>query len=56
MSIHREDLLAAQSGDKAEMERLLTENSALIWSVAHRFTGRLVYITSGTLSTFLVNY
>ena len=25
MSIHREDLLAAQSGDKAEMERLLTE-------------------------------
>ena len=40
MSICREDLLAAQSGDKAEMERLLTENSALIWSVAHRFTGR----------------
>ena len=40
MSIRREDLLAAQSGDKAEMERLLTENSALIWSVAHRFTGR----------------
>ena len=40
MSIRREDLLAAQSGDKAEMERLLTENSALIWSVVHRFTGR----------------
>ena len=40
MSIRRENLLAAQSGDKAEMERLLTENSALIWSVAHRFTGR----------------
>ena len=40
MSIRREDLLAAQSGDRAEMERLLTENSALIWSVAHRFTGR----------------
>ena len=40
MSICREDLFAAQSGDRAEMERLLTENSALIWSVAHRFTGR----------------
>ncbi len=40
MSICRENLLAAQSGDRAEMERLLTENSALIWSVAHRFTGR----------------
>ncbi len=40
MSISRENLQAAQSGDRAEMERLLTENSALIWSVAHRFTGR----------------
>ena len=40
MRISREDLLAAQKGDRQEMERLLTENSALIWSVAHRFTGR----------------
>ena len=40
MSICREDLLAAQKGDRQEMERLLQENSALIWSVAHRFTGR----------------
>ena len=40
MSICIEALHAAQAGDRAEMERLLTENSALIWSVAHRFTGR----------------
>ncbi len=40
MSISRESLQAAQGGDRQEMERLLTENSALIWSVAHRFTGR----------------
>ena len=40
MSICIEALRAAQAGDRAEMERLLTENSALIWSVAHRFTGR----------------
>lgn len=40
MSISRESLQAAQGGDRGELERLLTENSALIWSVAHRFTGR----------------
>ena len=40
MSVCIEALRAAQAGDRAEMERLLTENSALIWSVAHRFTGR----------------
>ena len=40
MSICIEALRAAQAGDRVEMERLLTENSALIWSVAHRFTGR----------------
>lgn len=40
MSISKESLQAAQGGDRAEMERLLTENSALIWSIAHRFTGR----------------
>lgn len=40
MSISRESLQAAQGGDGGELERLLTENSALIWSVAHRFTGR----------------
>ena len=40
MSISLECLQAAQQGNTTEMERLLTENSALIWSIAHRFTGR----------------
>ena len=40
MSISLERLRVAQGGDPGEMERLLTENSALIWSVVHRFTGR----------------
>lgn len=30
----------AQAGDKAAGERLVTENSGLIWSVARRFIGR----------------
>ena len=33
-------LSAAQQGDKAAEERLLTENSRLIWSVVRRYTGR----------------
>jgi len=30
----------AQSGDKSASERLITENSGLIWAVARRFMGR----------------
>lgn len=33
-------LSAAQQGDKAAEERLLTENSRLIWSVVRRYLGR----------------
>ena len=33
-------LSAAQQGDRAAEERLLTENSRLIWSVVRRYTGR----------------
>ena len=40
MSIGLERLQVAQTGDAKEMEQLLTENSALIWSVVHRFVGR----------------
>ncbi|MDD7311316.1 MAG: sigma-70 family RNA polymerase sigma factor [Clostridiaceae bacterium] len=36
----RRDLLQAQAGDKPAMDRLLAENSALVWSVARRFFGR----------------
>ena len=37
----QEELIAlAQQGDKAASERLVTENSGLIWSVAKRFIGR----------------
>ena len=36
-----EELIAqAQQGDKAAKEALITENSALVWSVARRFLGR----------------
>jgi len=36
-----EELIAlAQQGDKAAGETLITENSALVWSVARRFLGR----------------
>ena len=36
-----EELIAqAQAGDRAAGERLITENSGLIWSVARRFLGR----------------
>lgn len=33
-------LTAAQQGDKAAEERLVTENSRLIWSVVRRYVGR----------------
>lgn len=33
-------LAAAQSGDREAREKLVTENSGLIWSVARRFFGR----------------
>ena len=33
-------LRAAQSGDRGAMERMVTENSGLIWSIARRFFGR----------------
>ena len=36
----RSQLREAQAGDQAAMERLVTENSGLIWSVARRFFGR----------------
>ena len=36
----RRDLLQAQAGDKPAMDRLMAENSALVWSVARRFFGR----------------
>lgn len=36
----RRDLLQAQAGDKPAMDRLLAENSALVWSVTRRFFGR----------------
>lgn len=38
---HLEELIArAQAGDKQATETLIQENSALVWSVARRFTGR----------------
>ncbi len=40
MSTVLELIRCAQSGDKQAAERLVTENSGLIWSVAKRFLGR----------------
>ena len=40
MSIQADWLQAAKAGDKTAAERLVTENSGLIWSVARRFLGR----------------
>lgn len=40
MSTVLELIRSAQSGDKQAAERLVTENSGLIWSVAKRFIGR----------------
>lgn len=36
----REAIRAAQAGDKAAEDRLLADNTALVWSVARRFFGR----------------
>lgn len=40
MSVTDGLIRSAQAGDKAAAERLITENSGLIWSVAKRFLGR----------------
>ncbi len=40
MSTMEELILLAKQGDRAAGERLITENSGLIWSVARRFLGR----------------
>ena len=40
MSRLEELIAAAQTGDKAASEQLVTENAGLIWSVAKRFLGR----------------
>jgi RNA polymerase sporulation-specific sigma factor len=40
MSEQLELIRRAQSGDREASERLVTENSGLIWSVARRFIGR----------------
>lgn len=38
--MNEELILASQAGDRKAAERLLTENTGLIWSVARRFFGR----------------
>lgn len=40
MSATEELIILAQSGDRKAAERLVTENSGLIWAVARRFLGR----------------
>ena len=41
MSVPAPELLsAAQAGDRAAEERLIVENSRLIWSIVRRYTGR----------------
>ena len=40
MSVSEELIQLAQSGDKDAAEKLVSENSGLIWSVARRFIGR----------------
>ena len=40
MSTLTELIAAAQDGDKGALERLVTENAGLIWSIAKRFVGR----------------
>ena len=40
MTDQKELIRLAQEGDKQSSERLVTENSGLIWSVAKRFIGR----------------
>ena len=40
MTEMRDLLRTARKGDKSAMERLITENAGLIWSIARRFFGR----------------
>ena len=40
MSVSEELIQLAQSGDKDAAEKLVSENSGLIWAVARRFLGR----------------
>lgn len=40
MLISCEKVIAAKSGEKDAMEEMVTENSALIWSIARRYFGR----------------
>ena len=40
MSVSEELIQLAQSGDRSASERLVAENSGLIWAVARRFLGR----------------
>ena len=40
MSTTEELIAKSQAGDKDAREKLITDNSGLIWSVARRFTGR----------------
>ena len=40
MTEMRDLLRTARTGDKSAMERLVTENTGLIWSIARRFFGR----------------
>ena len=40
MSTFPELIASAQAGDKSATEKLVEENSGLIWSVARRFIGR----------------
>ena len=40
MSVPEDLILLAQTGDRDAAERLVTENSGLIWAVARRFLGR----------------
>lgn len=35
-----EDIIKAQNKDKDAMEKIITENSGLIWSIVNRFVGR----------------
>ena len=40
MNNQEELILLSQGGDKAASERLITENTGLIWSIARRYLGR----------------
>ena len=36
----RDSIIKAQQGDKEELEKLIKENTGLIWSIVKRFQGR----------------